>query len=149
MNKPSADTGNDHASSDAQDQANGDTLPEELYDAVFGNSSVFGRILLVASFRSPATGRYESGLAADFQTPAVEEALVRLHLEVFRAWLMHPVRRQAADISIYMNQCGGVTNIRHLVAIGERSVPTGAEQMERELFLKDLKIVQVLLSYDH
>ena len=61
---------------------------------------------------------------------------------------MHPVRRQLADIKIYLNQCGETTGIPQLGAMGEQSVPTGAKQMERDLFLKDLKIVQILLSYD-
>ena len=149
MDQPNSDTGDDFASSDSQYPAPGEVLPEALYDAVFGSPSVFGRILLIASLRNSATGRYESGLAANFPDPAVEAALARLHLEVFRSWLMHPVRRQAADISIYLNQCGSAADIRQLKAMGERSVPAGAKPMERDLFLKDLKIVHVLLSYDH
>ena len=68
MDQPHPDTGDDYVSSDAQYPAYGDTLPETLYDAVFGNPSVFGRIVLISSFRSPTTDRYESGLAANFQT---------------------------------------------------------------------------------
>jgi hypothetical protein len=149
MDQPYSYTGTDYALSDAHWLAYGETLPRTLYDAVFGNRSVFARILLIASFRSPTTSRYESGLAASFQTPAVEEVLARLHLEVFRTWLMYTVRQQAADISICLKQRGEMTDVRQLMALGERSVPTGTKPMERELFLMELKIVQVLLSYDH
>ena len=148
MDQPYSDTENDYAPSDAQYHGYGDTLPETLYDAIFWNPSVFSRILLLASFRSSTTGRYESGLAASFQAPDVEQSLARLHLEVFRTWLMHSVRRQAADITTYLNQCSEMKDIRQLGAMGERSIPTGAKPMEIEFFLMELKIVQVLVSYD-
>ena len=127
-----------------------DPIPEALYDAL-QSPSLFGRILRIAAFRTTATDRYDAGHAARFHTPAIEDALRHLHAEVFTRWLALSLQRQQADINIYLNLSPGAdraAKIKQLIAVAERSMPAGAKPTERQLFVQDLKIVQVLFKYD-
>ena len=72
MNEPYYDTGSDYASSDAQYQAYRDTLQERLYDAVFGNPSVFGRVVLIASFETPPQIATSLALRRAFRPPLLK-----------------------------------------------------------------------------
>ena len=126
-----------------QQQEPGDAIPEPLYDAILQCPSIFGRIVQVAAIRDQMSA---ANLGED-TSRALAEALARLHLETFRTWLTYPVRQQAADIRIYFNQRKGQVDKQQLMT-GERYVPPDAEPMEKQLFLKDLKIVQILISYN-
>src|SRR5437868_76055 len=79
-----------------------DPIPEALYD-VLHSPSLFGKILLIAAFRTTATDQYDAGHASRFHTPEIEYALRRLHREIFTSWLSLSLQRQKADISIYLN----------------------------------------------
>jgi hypothetical protein len=126
-----------------------DPIPEALHDAL-QSPSLFGRILLIAAFRNESDNN-EGGRAGGFQTPDIQDALHRLHLEAFTTWLTLALERQQADISIYLNRSGAAdraARIKQLAAVGERSIPPGVTQPERGLFLQDLRIVQALFKYD-
>jgi hypothetical protein len=128
-----------------------DPIPEALHDEL-QSPSLFGRILLIAAFRNESADDNEGGRAGGFQTPEIQDALHRLHLEVFATWLTLSIERQRADISIYLNRSGAAADrtakIKQLAIVGERAIPPGATLPERGLFLQDLRIVQVLLKYD-
>ena len=124
--------------------AEGTSIPDAIYDRIFRSPSLFGRIVLVASFRNTLAVD-EPGSPAQHWAVAAQDELRDLHLDVFRAWLLHPVRRQAADMNMYLNQSGR-GDLRQLVALGERSMPLEAESEDREMFLHDLKMVQILLA---
>jgi hypothetical protein len=120
-------------------------IPDAVYDKVFRSPSIFGRIVLVAALRNPLAGGKDASFPAPYLASTSEQALRDLHLDVFSAWLLHPLRRQMADINIYMNR-SGFTDVRQLAALGERSLPPEADRNDRELFLHDLKIIEVLLA---
>ena len=127
-----------------------DPIPEALYDAL-QSPSLFGRILLIAAFRSTSTDQNNVGQAGRFQTPEIQSALHRLHLETFAAWLMLSLQRQQADINIYLNRgatADRTAKIKQLTVVGERSIPLGAMSPERGLFLQDLRIIRALFNYD-
>ena len=127
-----------------------DPIPEALYEEL-QSPSLFGRLFRIASFLGASTGGSESGDAARLPTPEIESALRKLHLEVFRSWLTLSLQRQKADISIYLNsRAAGYRSarIQQLAAMGEHSIPPDAKLPERQLFLQDLKIIQLLFNYD-
>jgi hypothetical protein len=127
-----------------------DPIPEALYDALH-SPSLFGRILLIAAFRNTSTDQNNDGHVGRFQTPDIQAALNRLHLETFTTWLALSLQRQQADINIYLNRTAvadRASKIKQLAVVGERSIPAGAMAPERGLFLQDLRIVQALLNYD-
>lgn len=115
--------------------AENDALGDHLTDAIYRSPSVFGRILLIAALLSQL---------ADTSTGT---ALEKLHLDVFKTWQTYPVRQQAADIRVYLNQRSVKAELHQLVGLGERAVPGGISAMETQMFLKDLKLVKILLSY--
>ncbi len=125
-------------------------IPDELYD-LLQSPSLFGRMLLIAAFRSASTGRYEAGPAVRSFTPELHDALRELHLEIFHSWLTLSLERQHADIKIYLNLgevSGRSAKVKQLLAQGEKSIPADVLEPEQQLFLQDLKVVQALLSYD-
>jgi hypothetical protein len=127
-----------------------DPIPEALYDAL-QSPSLFGRILLIAAFRNTSTDQNNVGQTERFQTPEIQHALHRLHLEAFTAWLALSLQRQQADINIYLNRTAAAdrtSKIKQLALVGERSIPPGAMPPERGLFLQDLRIVRALFNYD-
>src|SRR5579864_6966362 len=80
-----------------------DPIPEALYD-VLQSPSLFERILLIAALRSSATDDPREAVDPDrSQTPEIERALSRLHLQMFYSWLALSLQRQKADIGIYLN----------------------------------------------
>ena len=127
-----------------------DPIPEALYDAL-QSPSLFGRILLIAAFRNTSTDYNNRGHAERFQTPEIQKALHRLHLDTFATWLTLSLQRQQADINIYLNRSAAAdrtANLKQLAVAGERSIPTGAMPPERTLFLQDLRIIQALFNYE-
>jgi len=144
--------GGDGADRSLEEQHGGeaDPIPEALYDAL-QSPSLFGRILLIAAFRNTSTDLNNGGHAGRFQTPDIQTALHRLHLETFTKWLTLSLQRQQADIDIYLNRSAAAdraSKIKQLAVMGERSIPPGALPPERGLFLQDLRIVQALFNYD-
>ena len=138
-------------SQEAPPQLSSDAIPEAFYD-LLQSPSIFGRLLLVAGLRFTATGRDNAGPSAPVHTPPSDDALRKLHLEIFVTWLSLPLERQKADISIYLNlRAGGDRSAksRQLVASAEASIPATAKPAERQLFLQNLKIVQMLFNYDY
>lgn len=125
--------------------SNRNAIPDAVYDKIFRSPSIFGRIVLVAALRDPLPGASEPSFPAPYVALTCEQALRDLHLDVFSAWLLHPLRRQMADINIYMNR-SGFSEVRQLAALGERSLPPEADRNDRDLFLHDLKIIEVLLA---
>ena len=74
-----------------------------------------------------------------------------MHAEIFTRWLTLSLQRQQADIKIYLNlspAADRAAKIKQLIAVAERSMPTGTLTPERQLFVQDLKIVQALFNYD-
>jgi hypothetical protein len=127
-----------------------DPIPEALYDAL-QSPSLFGRILLIAAFRNTPTDQNNGEHAGRFQTPDIQDALHRLHLETFTTWLTLSLQRQQADIDIYLNRSAAAdraSKIKQLAVVGEKSIPPGVTPPERGLFLQDLRIVQALFNYD-
>ena len=127
-----------------------DPIPEALYDAL-QSPSLIGRILLIAAFCNTPTDQNNGGEAGRFQTPDIQNALHRLHLETFTKWLTLSLQRQQADIDIYLNRSAAgdrTSKIKQLAVVGEKSIPLGATPPERGLFLQDLRIVRALFNYD-
>ncbi|PWU08155.1 MAG: hypothetical protein C5B51_08365 [Terriglobia bacterium] len=128
-----------------------DAIPEALYETLQG-PSVFGRMLLLNTMRTPETDRYDAGYAERFGTPLVERALRGLHLDIFISWLSLSLQHQKADISIYLNLTPVAerpARLKELIPSAVQAIPSAAKPPERQLFLQDLKIVLALFRYDY
>src|SRR5215212_8188007 len=66
--------------------------------------SCFGRLVYLASLRSPNSGRYEHhGLAMRFGESQADKALRKTHLEAFSEWLTYNLEQQKADLDLYLS----------------------------------------------
>jgi hypothetical protein len=115
--------------------------------------TVFGRLVYLSSLRSADSGVYEHhGLSLVFGSRAANEALRTSHEETFREWLTHDLRRQKADIDLYLS--GLVSERAAVVETWLRLnpyrnlVPVAVRKAEQDLFLVDFKAVLELFRLD-
>lgn len=122
-----------------------DTWAEKLSDDSIRHPSLFGRLIAASSLKDDWQ-RHEHALAKFFGAPQFESELKRLHLRVFMAWLGLPLRRQKADLDVYLDGVSDKWNIvGSLQGIGERVLPTGSVSPERNLFLRDVAVLRILI----
>lgn len=117
-------------------------------------TSLFGRLVYLASLRDPNTGRYEHyGLAQLYGDEKADEALRRSHARIFSQWLSSTLEQQRADLQQYLAGLGA--DVRTVLETWSRLapyqylVPTTASQHERRLYLADLQAILDLLKSEY
>jgi hypothetical protein len=104
--------------------------------------SVFGRLVYLASLRSPNNGSYEHhGLALVFGEDEANKALKNSHTAVFAEWLSFNIEQQKADLDLYIS---GLFEDRRVVvdtwlrlAPYRNLLPASVRGVERRLYIAD------------
>ena len=66
-------------------------------------TTVFGRLVYLASLRNVNTGRYEHhGLALVFGEDEAHRALRKSHVQIFEQWLNFSIKEQHDDLTLYL-----------------------------------------------
>jgi hypothetical protein len=120
-------------------------VEEALADELFGELSLFGRLIAIAALRG-SDGTYRHKLSARFDEKEVDEVLKNLHEKVFSALLNLSLRQRMADLAVYFNADPmRDAHLAGLQGLGEQAIPASAKDVERNLFIHDLGIAQALL----
>jgi hypothetical protein len=116
--------------------------------------SVFGRLVYLASLRNQNDGAYEhQGLAMVFGDKEASRALQEAHENAFAEWLNYSLEQQKADLDLYLSSLS--TNKRTIVETWlkltpyHNLVPTIVMEMERDLYLADLRALLYLLRNEY
>lgn len=117
---------------------------ESLRDDVFASGSLFGRLIAASALWEWQSDRYEHRFSARYGWRDVDEAVRFLHHETLTTWLSSPLPLQTADVRVYLSGAGADT--RQLVALGKSALPLTAGDAERQLFLSELGVIQMLLA---
>ena len=116
--------------------------------------SCFGRLVYLSSLRAPNTGRYEHhGLAMIFGTAQADKALRKTHSDAFQEWLNYSLEQQKADLDLYLSdqQADKKEVLENWAALAPYRyfLPASAREMERNLYLGDLKALLATLRNDY
>lgn len=117
-------------------------------------STIYGRLVYLASLCNPNTGRYEHhGLALLFGDPDADKALRNSHIDSFNEWLNFSLEQQKADLELYMTEIPGsrravLENWVRLMPY-RNLAPAAARPVERTLFLTDVEAVLSLLTNEY
>ena len=116
--------------------------------------SVFGRLAYLASLRNQNSGEYEHhGLALVFGDEKASQTLAEAHANAFTEWLGYTLEQQKADLDLYLSSVS--INKRTIVETWlrlnpyENLLPTTIAEMERELYLTDLRVLLDLLRNEY
>ncbi len=116
--------------------------------------SVFGRLAYLSSLRNQNSGQYEHhGLALVFGDRQASLALQEAHENAFAEWLGYTLEQQKADLDLYLSSLS--TNKRTIIETWlkltpyHNLVPTIAMEMERQLYLADLRALLDLLRNEY
>ncbi len=112
--------------------------------------SLFGRLVYLSALRDQNTGTYEHfGLAQAYGDAEADRVLRASHLKTFSGWLCLRLEEQKADLGLYLSGLEG--DRRAILDTWIRLhpyrslVPSGARQVERELYMGDLETILELL----
>jgi hypothetical protein len=113
--------------------------------------SVFGRLVYLASLRDPASAWYHHyGLAHACGEDEANRVVSDSHRRAFSEWLGFPLEHQKADLELYVSGLGMnrglLLRIWSRLAPYRQLVPTGASEVEQQLFLSDLESVLGILN---
>lgn len=119
-----------------------------------GISSELGRLLHVAMLRDVSTGRYfHPGLEAVYSEPAVHQALLYCHEELFEQFLEIPLEQQEWDMRLWFAGLSAppweVANRWLEVEFFRLLVPSGTPPYLRDLFYSNLRVILGLIAADH
>lgn len=116
--------------------------------------SVFGRLVYLASLRNQNNGLYEHhGLAMVFGEEQANRSLQEAHQNAFAEWLNYSLEQQKADLDLYLSSLS--TNKRTIVETWlkltpyQNVVPTMVMDMERDLYVADLRALLNLLRNEY
>jgi hypothetical protein len=116
--------------------------------------TVFGRLVYLATLRSPNTGSYEHhGLAQHFGDEEADRTLRQSHFLVFSEWLCFNLEQQKSDLDEYLAGLEGGTRtvlstwIR--LAPYRNLLPTNCREVEKQLYNADLETILELLRYEY
>lgn len=112
--------------------------------------TAFGRLVYLASLRNPNSGRYEHhGLALMFGLEQSNRALKQSHKQVFAEWLSFNIEEQLADLELYLSDLpeDKKTVLRTWSRLEpyKNLIPAAAKDVERRLYLSDLRAMIELL----
>lgn len=116
--------------------------------------TLFGKIMYLASVRSPETGKYEHhGLALLFGEKAADQAMRRSHEECFAQWLGFTLAEQKADLDDYL--AGHPADRRTVVenwlrlAPYRAIAPAACRGSEKRLFIADFEALLLVLKAEY
>ena len=116
--------------------------------------TLFGRLWYLASLRDQNTGTYQHfGLAQRFDSEEANRVLRQSHLKVFEQWLCYSLEQQKNEADEYLQSQEGdpaviISNWLRLAPY-RNCIPVGTREVERKLFMSDLKIVLELLRNEY
>lgn len=120
----------------------------ELYDLLLQNSSIFGRLLHIASLWNPETRRYEQGLPERFRGAGLDQLVSRWHQAFFLEWLALSLEQQQRDVLLYWTSGGRKPEqLQKIRELGEAAIPPLVDWTERQSFVKNLGFIQGILSH--
>ena len=108
--------------------------------------TVFGRLVYLAGLRNSNSGRYEHhGLDLVFGPDEATRALKQSHKKVFAEWLGFDLEAKMADLNLYLSDLpeGKRTVLRAWAKFEpyKTLLPVGAKDVERRLYLADLRAI--------
>ena len=110
-------------------------------------STVFGRLVFLASLRDESTGRYAHELLIRLQgTDEADRTLCHSHQQIFSQWISSPLAEQKRDLDQYVSEVGG--RVQSLWRY-RNVVPPMARDVERQLYLTDFETLLGLMQFDH
>lgn len=116
-------------------------------------SSVFGRLVYLASLRNPHTGAYEHhGLAQLFGAEEADRTLRQSHADTFASWICFSLEDQKRDLEEYLTTTGdqrAVVATWSRLATYRNFLPTEAREVERRLYSTDLETLLELLRNEY
>jgi hypothetical protein len=117
-------------------------------------SSELGRLLHVAMLRDVATGRYfHPGLEEVYSEPAVHQALLYCHEEIFEQFLETPLEQQEWNLRLWLAGLsappGEAANRWLEVEFFRLLVPFGTPPYLRDLFYSNLRVILGLIAAEH
>jgi hypothetical protein len=112
--------------------------------------TAFGKLVYLASLRNPNSGRYEHhGLALLFGADQANRALKQSHKQVFADWLAYNIEEQLADLELYLSDLPEdrktVMRAWSRIEPYKNLIPAAAKDVERRLYLSDLRAMIELL----
>jgi len=116
--------------------------------------TLFGRLWYLASLRDQNTGVYQHfGLAQRFDEEEANRVLRQSHLKVFEQWLCCSLEQQKNEVAEYLEAHEGdarliISNWLKLAPY-RNCIPVGTREVERKLFMSDLKVVLELLRTEY
>lgn len=116
----------------------------ELYDLLMQNPSIFGRLVQVASFRTPGA----KDLPDRFRTASLDPAISRWHHAFFMEWIALSLSQQQHDVDIYWTALGRTADqLKRIREEGEAAIPPLVEWAERQYFLQNLAFIHTVFSH--
>jgi hypothetical protein len=116
-------------------------------------STMFGKVLYLASLRNQTSGVYEHpGLARMVGEEEAGETLRRSHMRVFQDWLCLNLEQQKADLQEYLAETPDPAAVlaNWVASAAYQSwVPSSAQEVERRLFVGDLETLLALLRREY
>src|ERR1035441_1604926 len=101
----------------------GQTSAPELNDLIVNQTSVFGQLVAMCTFRDFRP----LGMAKQTGSPAIESAARRLHQEILDGWLNLSVPEQKRDVAAYLVRIGAdPAALAGLVSRAQELTPEGA-----------------------
>ncbi len=116
--------------------------------------TLFGRLWYLSSLRDQNTGFYQHfGLAQRFDEDEANRVLRQSHLAVFEQWLCYSLEQQKNEADEYLRGQDGdakiiISNWLKLTPY-RNCIPVGTREVERKLFMSDLKVVLELLRTEY
>jgi len=112
--------------------------------------TAFGKLVYLASLRNPNSGRYEHhGLALMYGAEQANRALKQSHKQVFAEWLSFNIEEQLADLELYLSDLPEdkkiVLRTWSRLEPYKNLIPAAAKDVERRLYLSDLRAMIELL----
>jgi DNA-binding response OmpR family regulator len=122
---------------------------ERLREEIFLSRSLFGRLFSASKLRNWSKSRYEHRLSVKYGIDDVDDAVRVVHHEALVLWLDFSLRQQKSDVAIYLHGTADPgSEVKRLPALGKAVLPQTAIEAERQLFLSDLSVIQMLLQYE-
>jgi hypothetical protein len=122
---------------------------ERLCDEAVRFPSLFGRLITISSLREN-THRHGNALMKCFGEGAFDSLLQHLHLRVFTAWIGLSLRRQKADIEVFLDSVADKDDaVGRLQQTAKWIIPSMAQETEQNLLLQDLAVIHALLRSEH
>jgi hypothetical protein len=114
--------------------------------------TAFGKLVYLASFRNPGSGRYQADETAEmFSAYSVHRTLQRAHWKAFHDWQTLALKEKKSDLKRYTEAGGASTPWLALWSDGDaahRLMPAACAECERTLFLTELGIMLELLAHE-